>query len=291
MVTRDIIGYTLPAHATEVDAAGLRAFARAIGETGSVYLDENAARAAGYHSLPVPPTFLFCMDMDVPEPYAYLDDLGVDLGRVLHAEQSFHYHRIVGAGERLTFHSRITDIDTRKSGALTFMVRDTTVHDGKQTLVAELRSVIVVRNTPAPPSRMPPPETTAPEDWTATLYPPRVSREILVRYADASGDHNPIHVDPAFARQHGLDDVIAHGMLAVAYLGRMLTNWVTQPALHSLRVRFVRMIEVHDQLACRGRIAETWQENGMQRARLELQVIGPDQDLRIVGDAVVTLHD
>lgn len=289
MISSDFIGYTLSAHATEGDAARLRSFAGDIGETEPVYLDENAARAAGYRSLPVPPTFLFCMDMDLPEPYAYLDDLGVDLGRILHAEQSFRYHRIACAGERLFFQSRITDVDTRKQGALTFMVRDTTVRDSEHALVAELQSVVAVRNGPAPPSRARSPGTTEPADWTVTLRPPPISREILLRYADVSGDYNPIHVDPAFARQHGLDDVIAHGMLALAYLGRMLTNWVTQPALHSLSVRFVQMIRVHDQLTCRGRIAETWEEHGARQARLELQVVGPDQDIKIAGEAVVTL--
>ena len=51
-----------------------------------------------------------------------------------------------------------------------------------------------------------------------------ISRLTLALFAGASGDHNPIHVDLDFARAAGMDDVFAHGMLSMAYLGRMLTE-------------------------------------------------------------------
>jgi Acyl dehydratase len=51
-----------------------------------------------------------------------------------------------------------------------------------------------------------------------------ISRNSLTIYADASGDHNPIHIDEGFARQVGLPDVIAHGMLIMSYLGQVLTT-------------------------------------------------------------------
>ena len=58
-----------------------------------------------------------------------------------------------------------------------------------------------------------PPFTTAP-----------VSRLTLALYCGASGDHNPMHVDIDFARAGGASDVFAHGMLSMAYLGRLLTT-------------------------------------------------------------------
>src|SRR5438477_7634922 len=79
-----------------------------------------------------------------------------------------------------------------------------------------------------------------------------VSRLTLALFAGASGDHNPIHVDLDFARQAGLDDVFAHGMLSMAYLGRMLTNWVPQSALREFRLRFTAITHVHDRIRCTG---------------------------------------
>ncbi len=53
-----------------------------------------------------------------------------------------------------------------------------------------------------------------------------ISRTTLALFAGASGDHNPIHIDTDFARKAGMDDVFAHGMLSMAYLGRLLTGLV-----------------------------------------------------------------
>ncbi len=68
----------------------------------------------------------------------------------------------------------------------------------------------------------------------------RLSQEQLIRYADASGDHNPIHVDEAFARATSFGGTIAHGMLVLASISEMLAAafgeaWLTRG---KLRVRF-----------------------------------------------------
>ena len=52
-----------------------------------------------------------------------------------------------------------------------------------------------------------------------------VNRALLKQYADASGDHNPIHQDEAFAKSVGLPDVIAHGMLTMALVGKYVTEF------------------------------------------------------------------
>ena len=51
-----------------------------------------------------------------------------------------------------------------------------------------------------------------------------VNRALLKQYADASGDQNPIHQDEAFAKSVGLPDVIAHGMLTMALIGRYVSE-------------------------------------------------------------------
>ena len=83
-----------------------------------------------------------------------------------------------------------------------------------------------------------------------------ISRLTLALYCGASGDHNPIHVDTDFARAAGMDDVFAHGMLPMAYLARLLTDWVPQRALRSLSARFVAITHVGDSLNCTATVAE-----------------------------------
>ncbi|MGW5716569.1 MaoC family dehydratase [Amycolatopsis sp. NPDC003865] len=73
----------------------------------------------------------------------------------------------------------------------------------------------------------------------------RVTREQLVRYAGASLDFNPIHWNEEFAKGVGLPDVIAHGMLTMALAGRVVTDWLGDPArLIDLSARFTRPVVV-----------------------------------------------
>ncbi len=146
MIDKSHIGHLLPRYTVEVEKGRLRFFAKAIGQADPVYSDEAAARAAGHPALPVPPTFLFCLEMDSPDPSAVRKLLGIDIGKVLHGEQNFTYHAMAYAGDQLSFEQRIADIYDKKNGALEFVVRETRVSNQHDVLVAELRVVTVVRN-------------------------------------------------------------------------------------------------------------------------------------------------
>lgn len=68
----------------------------------------------------------------------------------------------------------------------------------------------------------------------------RITQQQLLDYADASGDHNPIHIDPAFAAATPFGGTIAHGMLILATIGELMHNlhgeaWL---ATGQLKVRF-----------------------------------------------------
>jgi len=71
-----------------------------------------------------------------------------------------------------------------------------------------------------------------------------VTRLALALYAGGSGDHHPMHVDSDFARAHGMDDVIAHGMYTYARMLRMVTGRWSQRALKRCRVRFTSPVRV-----------------------------------------------
>jgi acyl dehydratase len=146
MIDRRHIGHVLPAFTVPVEAGRLRFFAKATGNTDPVYSDEAAARDAGHPSLPVPPTFFFCLEMEQPNPAAVRELLGLDYRSLLHGEQRFRYHALAHAGDRLRVEARIADIYDKKGGALEFVVRETTVTNQHGALVAELTCVTVVRH-------------------------------------------------------------------------------------------------------------------------------------------------
>ncbi len=146
MIDRQYIGHVLPSHRAVVELGRLQFFAKAIGQTDPIYTDIVSAKAAGYPTLPVPPTFLFCLEMASPDPSYMRNLLGIDLKRLLHGEEGFTYHRMVYAGDTLTFEPRIDDIYDKKNGALDFVIRTTRVTNQHGEHVADLRAVIVQRN-------------------------------------------------------------------------------------------------------------------------------------------------
>jgi acyl dehydratase len=84
-----------------------------------------------------------------------------------------------------------------------------------------------------------------------------ISRTQLALYCGGSGDHNPIHIDFEAAKAAGLPDVIAHGMLSAAFLGRMLTDAAGPTSVRRLKVRFGAMSQIGDIVHCTGRITNT----------------------------------
>lgn len=87
------------------------------------------------------------------------------------------------------------------------------------------------------------------------LVKPPITQEQLRRYADASGDHNPIHLDEQAAHRVGLDSVIAHGMLSMAFLGQFVNQQIADipgARIAELRVRFLNMVRLGDTLTCLG---------------------------------------
>ncbi|HEX4400174.1 MAG TPA: MaoC/PaaZ C-terminal domain-containing protein [Galbitalea sp.] len=114
-----------------------------------------------------------------------------------------------------------------------------------------------------------------------------VSRTTLSLFAGASGDHNPIHIDLDVARSAGLDDVFAQGMLSMAYLGRVLTNWVPQSAIRSFAVRFADVTPVHASPTFTGTVTSLDASSGVRLATLELAGRLADGTLTLVGTAVV----
>jgi acyl dehydratase len=116
-----------------------------------------------------------------------------------------------------------------------------------------------------------------------------VSRWNLALYMGASGDHNPIHVDIDFARQSGMPDVFAHGMLSMAWLGRVLTRWVPQSRIREYGVRFTAITQVGERITCSGEVTEVFEVEGERRARIRLQTCNAQGQVKLSGDAIVAI--
>ena len=118
---------------------------------------------------------------------------------------------------------------------------------------------------------------------------PPISRFTLALYAGASGDHNPIHIDSDFAKQVGMPDVFAHGMLSMAYLGRMLTNWQPQAQLRKFGNRFAAITQLQDAITCSGKVVEIIERDGETLARCEIQAAKDNGEQTLIGEALVAV--
>ena len=116
-----------------------------------------------------------------------------------------------------------------------------------------------------------------------------VSRTDLALYADASGDHNPLHIDPDYAIQIGLPDVIAHGMLIMGYLGRVLTNSTNQNQILEYNVQFSSITNIGDKLTCSATVKKIYTNGSGKNLKLELSVKNQYDDLKLKGHSLIKI--
>jgi acyl dehydratase len=147
MLDKGKIGAETEEREIAVEAGMLRLFCQAIGETNPIYLDEKAARAAGYRAIPTPPTYASVLaNLAPPKSDLVIGVLGADLGRMLHGEQGFKQHKPIFVGDRVRLRQKIVDIYDKKGGALEFVVLETSVTNQDDELCATLHTVAVLRN-------------------------------------------------------------------------------------------------------------------------------------------------
>lgn len=135
MAAEQYIGHKLPTTRATVEPGRLRAFRRTVG-----CADEKEPLA--------PLTYLFALEMlEAEKPLAFILDLGIDLGKVLHSEQAFEYFHPIHAGDVLVMESEVTDSFDKKGGALTFIVQKMRVtREGDGMNVANFTRTLVVQN-------------------------------------------------------------------------------------------------------------------------------------------------
>ncbi|MBA64554.1 MAG: dehydratase [Candidatus Marinimicrobia bacterium] len=114
-----------------------------------------------------------------------------------------------------------------------------------------------------------------------------ISRTKLALYAGASGDHNPIHIDTDYTKRIGLSDVIAHGMLIMGYLGRVLTNNLNQNQILEYGVQFSSITNIGDKLACSGIVKEILNNKKNKIIKLELKVKDQNNDTKLKGYSLI----
>ena len=116
-----------------------------------------------------------------------------------------------------------------------------------------------------------------------------ISEDTLSKYAEASGDYNPIHLDCNYAKKIGLGGVIAHGMLIMAYLGRTLTENIKQDNILEYGVKFLSMVNIGDNLLCTGYVDDIFKKNSKTLLKIKLGVKDQNGDKKLDGYTIVDI--
>jgi acyl dehydratase len=93
-------------------------------------------------------------------------------------------------------------------------------------------------------------------DRLPPLVKPAITKRQLVMYAGASGDFNAIHYDDPFAREGGHPQVIAHGMLSMAFFGQLVGDFAGPGAIAQLSARFKAVTYPGDVITSEGEVIE-----------------------------------
>ena len=111
-------------------------------------------------------------------------------------------------------------------------------------------------------------------------------QEDLIEYAKASGDYNPIHLDKNFANNIGLDNVIVHGMLIMAHLGKSIASSITISYLKHFSVQFSSVTSLGEKLICSGQVIKIEKDKEKKIISLNLKVLNLSNDVKILGRAI-----
>ncbi len=112
-VKTEAIGKTYPAVVYAVGREKVREYAYAVGETNPLYLDVDAARAAGHADVVAPPMFAVVYSGRAVTPALFDPEVGINFANMLHAGQEFAWGPLVVAGDEITTTTEVKDISER----------------------------------------------------------------------------------------------------------------------------------------------------------------------------------
>lgn len=143
MLDKSLIGREAEPVVVDVEKGAILRFAEAIGDPNPIYVDEAAARAAGFPALVAPPTFPAALTIN--ERFRHSLDLGTRI--LLHSEQQIEYGRAVVAGDRITIKTRVADVLERvgASGPMDILVLEDEGRDAQGAFVFRTRATLVLR--------------------------------------------------------------------------------------------------------------------------------------------------
>ncbi|MHA2270623.1 MAG: MaoC/PaaZ C-terminal domain-containing protein [Candidatus Hodarchaeales archaeon] len=240
-----IIGKTYSGSTIVIDPEQTMIFAQATNETNPRYFDQDKGKRA------VPPLFPVTLMVELGNKILSDHTLNIDISRMVHGEHEILYHRPLKLWDEVNISVLLESIDRKPSGDVLWAKNYGHV---EKELVFEMRAGLFFRKPKKDEQPSKPKITTANHDVI-------LSQEMIVapdqsrRYATASGDDNPIHLDKDFAQFVGLPDIILHGLCTMAFATKAVIDELAggDPAkIKKVRCRFSKPVFMGDTLTTEG---------------------------------------
>jgi acyl dehydratase len=237
-LNHNLLGKEYPPQDYGVTEEAIIKYARAYNEDNSWFLD--ASRPGGVIA---PPMFGVVMSW-LPLMLIVTDsELGVDLLRLLHSAQDMYFYQLVIPGDIVTSAARISAIEEKSTGE-SFTV-EVTCTNQRGELVQRILFTAFIRKRNSRgkfPERV---VEATPSGEPLLQVCQRTDVDQTYRYAEASGDHNPIHTDESVAKLAGLPGIIMPGLCTMAFTSKVMIDRLCghdPRRLKRLRARFSRPV-------------------------------------------------
>ncbi|MFX1252263.1 MAG: SDR family NAD(P)-dependent oxidoreductase [Promethearchaeota archaeon] len=219
------------------------AYAEATNESNPRYFEKDQNKRA------VPPLFPVTMLMAPMNKIITDDTLNLDISRMVHAEHEILYYRPLRPNDRVNTTVLLDSIDKKHSGDILWSKITGLIDEAP---VFEMRAGLFFRK-PRKESESTKPKTKVEPIKSDIILSKKmvVAPDQSVRYAEASGDHNPIHLDRDFARAVGLPDIILHGLCACAFATQAVVDELAErdpTKVKRVKVRFSKPVFMNDTL-------------------------------------------
>jgi acyl dehydratase len=277
-LNRNLINKTYPEKEYTVERDAMLAYARAINEKNPLFTDSDTATAAP----------MFCVVWWLPAALEIFFDqeliADAQIGRMVHSRQAAEFYKPVGPLDVLRTIARVKDIAERGSGEELSV--EFVTHNQAGDKVTKITSNFYFRGHPDP-NRVP--RAATPAEIGEILFEERlhIDDDQTYRYAKASGDHNPIHVDPEMAKNMGFPGIIVHGLCVMALAQKAVIDRALNgdPAkLRRLAVKFSKPVFPGDDLTW---IA--WEDDSSKATRRLGFVMKSQRGEQVIREGVVEL--
>jgi len=133
-------------------------------------------------------------------------------------------------------------------------------------------------------------ETVRAGDEIPALAKAPVDRVQLARFAGATGDFNPLHVDEQHARGLGMPSVYAPSTLGMSFLGQLITDWARGAQIRKFNAKFSKLIWPGDTIVCKGRVSDRHGTGGSYFIELEVWAENQKGELVLRGGCTLKVY-